>query len=146
MPHRLEPLLRPRSIAVVGATERAGTVGRTTIENLLKGGFAGPLFAVNPRYESVLGVPCLPNLAALPQPVEHVIFAVSDERIEAALDDAIAHGARAATLMSSLVLATDTEPPLRERVLAKIRAALRKPNVALATPVLVFEGMQTDGF
>jgi acetate---CoA ligase (ADP-forming) len=123
MPHRLEPLLRPRSIAVLGATEREDTVGRTTIENLIKGQYAGPLFAVNPRYESVLGVPCFPALAALPQPVEQVIFAVSDERIEAALDDAITHGARAATIMSSLVLENDSEPPLRERVLAKIRAA-----------------------
>src|SRR5689334_121113 len=123
MPHRLEPLLRPRSIAVVGATERAGTVGRTTVENLLAGGFAGPLFAVNPRYESVLGVRCFPAMAALPQPVEHVIFAVSDERIEAALDDAIAQGVRAATLISSLVLANDSEPPLRRRIEAKIRAA-----------------------
>ena len=123
MPHRLEPLLRPRSVAVLGATEREGTVGRTTLENLIKGGYAGPLFAVNPRYESVCGVPCFPTLAALPQPVEHVIFAVSDARLEAALEDAIAHGARAATIMSSLVLAEDRAPLLRERVLAKIRAA-----------------------
>jgi acyl-CoA synthetase (NDP forming) len=123
MPHRLEPLLRPRSIAVVGASERAGTVGRTTLENLLTGRYAGPLFAVNPRYESVLGVRCYPALAALPQSVEHVIFAVSDERIEAALDEAIAHGARAATLMSSLVLERDSDPPLRQRIEAKIRAA-----------------------
>ena len=48
----------PRSIAVLGATEREGTVGRNTVENLLKGKFAGPLFAVNPRYESICGVPC----------------------------------------------------------------------------------------
>ena len=123
MPHRLEPLLRPRSIAVVGATERAGTVGRTTVTNLLKGEFDGPLFAVNPRYQSVCGVPCFASLASLPEPVEHVIFAVSDERIEAALDDVIAHGARAVTMMSSLVLAQDRKPNLQERVLAKIRTA-----------------------
>jgi len=121
--HRLEPLLRPRSVAVLGATEREGTVGRTVVENLLKGGFEGRLFAVNPRYESVCGVPCFASLSALPEPVEHVIFAVSDARIEAALDEVIAHGARAATMMSSLVLAEDRHPPLRERVLAKIRAA-----------------------
>ncbi len=120
MPHRLESLLRPRSVAVLGATERAGTVGRTTVGNLLKGGFEGHLFAVNPRHESVCGVPCFPSLAALPEPVEHVIFAVSDARIEAALDDVIAHGARAATMMSSLLLAEDREPQLRDRVLAKI--------------------------
>ena len=51
------------------------------------------------------------------------MFAVSDERIEAALDEAIAHGARAITLYSSLVLADDVVPALRERVLAKVRAA-----------------------
>jgi len=108
---------------VLGATERAGTVGRTAVANLLKGGFEGALFAVNPRYKSVCGVACFPSLADLPQPVEHVIFAVSDERIEAALDDALAHGARAATIMSSLVLAQDREPNLRDRVLARIRAS-----------------------
>src|SRR5262245_61097556 len=123
MAHRLDTLLRPASIAVVGASERPGTVGRNLVENLLKGGFAGPLFAVNPGRESVLGVPCFPSLASLPQRVEHVMFAVSDERIEAALDEAITHGARAVTLYSSLVLANDTTPALRERVLAKVRAA-----------------------
>src|SRR6202008_437551 len=110
MAHRLDPLLRPRSIAVLGATEREGTVGRHTVENLLKGGFEGPLFAVNPGREAVLGLPCFPSLDSLPQPVEHVIFAVSDARVEAALDEAIAHGVRAATMMSSLVLENDTVP------------------------------------
>jgi len=123
MPHRLESLLRPRSIAVVGASERESTVGRNTVENLLKGGFEGRLYAVNPGRTSVLGVPCFPALAKLPEPVEHVIFAVADERLEAALDEAIAHGSRAATIMSSLVIAGDRSPVLRERVLAKIRAA-----------------------
>ena len=123
MAHRLDPLLRPRSIAVLGATERDGTVGRTTVENLLKGGYEGRLVAVNPGREAVLGVPCFASLAALPEPVEHVIFAVSDARVEAALDEVIAHGARAATLMSSLVLENDRAPPLRDRVLAKIRSS-----------------------
>ncbi|HTL49420.1 MAG TPA: acetate--CoA ligase family protein [Steroidobacteraceae bacterium] len=121
MAHRLDPLLRPRSIAVLGATEREATVGRHTIENLLKGGYEGALYAVNPGRRSVLGVPCYPTLATLPEPVEHVIFAVADTRVEAALDDVIAHGARAATIMSSLVIDGDGNPPLRERMLAKIR-------------------------
>ena len=123
MAHRLDSLLRPRSIAVLGATERSGTVGRNTVENLLKGGYRGPLFAVNPGYATVCGLPCYPSLAGLPEPVEHVIFAIGDARVEAALDDVIAHGARAVTLMSSLVLAGDREPLLRDRVAAKLRAA-----------------------
>ena len=121
MAHRLDPLLRPQSIAVLGATEREGTVGRHTIENLLKGGYEGGLYAVNPGRKSVLGVPCYPSLATLPEPVEHVIFAIADTRVEAAIDDVVAHGARAATIMSSLVIEGDTDPPLRDRVLAKIR-------------------------
>ena len=121
MAHRLDPLLRPRSIAVLGASEREGTVGRHTIENLLKGGYEGGLYAINPGRQSVLGVPCYPSLAALPVPVEHVMFAIADTRVEAALDEVIAHGARAATIMSALVIEGDTDPPLRERVLAKIR-------------------------
>ncbi len=120
MNHRLDPLLRPGSIAVLGATERAGTVGRRTLQNLLEGLFDGPLFAVNPGYETVCGVPCYPTLDDLPEPVEHVIFAVGDRRIEAALDDAIRHGARAATIMSGLVLRDDGDPPLRQRVEARI--------------------------
>jgi acyl-CoA synthetase (NDP forming) len=121
MAHRLDPLLRPQSIAVLGASEREGTVGRNTLENLLKGGYEGGLYAVNPGRKSVLGVPCYPTLATLPEPVEHVIFAVADTRMDAALDDVIAHGARAATMMSSLVIDGDSDPPLRERLLAKIR-------------------------
>jgi acyl-CoA synthetase (NDP forming) len=123
MAHRLDPLLRPRSIAVVGATPRPNAVGSRTVLNLLQGGFDGSLYAVNPRYEDVCGVRCYPSLSALPERVEHVVFTVGDERIEAALEDAIAHGARAATIMSSLVLEEDRDPPLRERIRARVRAA-----------------------
>jgi acyl-CoA synthetase (NDP forming) len=123
MTHRLDPLIRPGSIAVLGATERPGSVGRQTMENLLRGAYSGRLLAVNPGYDTVCGVPCYPALDALPEPVEQVIFAVSDARIEAALDDAITHGARAAIIMSSLVLEGDREPRLLERVRKKIKAA-----------------------
>jgi acetate---CoA ligase (ADP-forming) len=123
MAHRLNALFRPRSVAVIGATEREGTVGRTAIENLKRGGFSGPLYAVNPGRESVCGVPCFASLDVLPERVDHAIFAVSDARIEAALDAAIAHGIRSATLYSSLVLENDSTPDLRERIHAKLAAA-----------------------
>ena len=121
MSHRLDPLLRPRSIAVLGATERAESVGLRTMENLRHGGYEGKLYAINPGRESVCGVRCYPKLSALPETVEHVVFAVSDYRIEAALDDAIAHGALAATIMSQLVIEGDSEPFLLERVETRIR-------------------------
>lgn len=119
----LQPLLQPASIAVVGASERTGSVGRRTVENLLHGNYAGRLYAVNPGYESVCGVPCFPALDALPETVEHVVLTLGDANVEAGLDATIAHGAQAATLMSSLELRDDRDPPLRERVAQKIAAA-----------------------
>jgi acyl-CoA synthetase (NDP forming) len=121
--HHLDPLLRPTSIAVVGASERPHSVGRQTVENLLTGQYSGRLYAVNPGYEAILGIPCFPDLAALPETVEHVVLAVGDARIEAALDDTIEHGAVAATMMSSLVLEDDSPPLLRDRVAAKVDAS-----------------------
>ncbi len=121
MKHRLDPLLRPQSIAVLGATERPGSVGRQTIRNLLTGQYGGRLYPVNPGRDEVLGQRCYPDLDAVPETVEHVIFCVGDNRVEAALDAVIDHGAQAATIMSSLMLAEDTEPALRERIAARIR-------------------------
>ncbi|MCX7178399.1 MAG: CoA-binding protein, partial [Proteobacteria bacterium] len=59
--HYLENLFAPRSIAVIGASERAGSLGRIAFDNLRCGGYAGELVAVNPKYQSVAGVPCLPS-------------------------------------------------------------------------------------
>jgi len=121
--HELAPLLRPASIAVLGASERPHTVGSQVIRNLQQGGFKGALYPVNPTRKTVFGLPCHTSLADLPETVEQVIFAVSDSRVEAALDDTIAHGARALTIYSTLVLDNDGSPNLRQRVAEKIRAS-----------------------
>ncbi len=116
MSHRLDPLLRPRSIAVLGASEREDTVGNQVILNLQQGGFSGPLYAINPTRESVHGLPCYKRLADLPETVEQVIFAIADSRVEVALEEVIAHGAKSAVIFSTLVLKDDTAPFLRDRV------------------------------
>ena len=101
---------------MVGATQRKDVVGNMVLENLLAGNYPGQIYAINPRYDNVEGVPCFASLSDLPGKVEHVIFAVSDERIEDALKDAIAHGIKAATIYSTLILENDTTPSLQERV------------------------------
>ena len=98
MPHRLDPLLRPKSIAIVGASARKGSLGNQVVLNLLKGKYSGDLYAVNPRYDDVEGVRCFSSLIDLPKPVEHVIFALSDARLEGAFDQAIETGAKAVTI------------------------------------------------
>lgn len=123
MPHRLDPLLRPRSVAVVGASARAHSLGEWTLTNLLRGGFSGDIYPVNPRHDELQGLKCYGRLAELPRVPELLIFGVADARVEALLDEAIALGVPAAVLMSPLVLDDDTTPDLKERVRAKIRDA-----------------------
>ena len=53
--HRLQPLLKPASIAVLGASQKSGSVGNEVIVNLLRGGFEGSIYPVNPGYEVDLG-------------------------------------------------------------------------------------------
>ena len=62
----LEYLLKPGSIALVGASTRPGSVGLITARNLRAGGFAGPIWLVNPKYRSIDGQECYPSIAALP--------------------------------------------------------------------------------
>ncbi len=121
--HRLDPLLAPRSIAFVGASTRPGSVGNNMIKEILAGGFTGAIYPVNPSYDSVEGVKCYPSLAALPEPVDHVVLAVANRRLETQLAEAAAHGARAATIFASGYLEGDSDPPLVERLAAIARDA-----------------------
>ncbi len=121
--HRLAPLLTPRSVALVGASPKAGSVGNGMIQGIAKGGFAGPLYLVNPNYAEIEGRSCHPSLAALPEAVDLVVLGVANARLEGALEDAIAAGARAATIFASCYLPDDAAPKLTQRLAAMARAA-----------------------
>jgi len=118
--HRLDPLLRPRSVAVVGASNRPDSMGEWVLKNLRTGGYRGSIYPVNPAYEEVLGYRSFATLSEIPDTPDLVVFAVSDARIEAALDDAIVAGIPAAVIQSTLVIDDDSAPVLRDRVRAKI--------------------------
>ena len=123
MTHRLDPLLRPKSIAVVGASERENSLGRETLQNLKRGEFPGDLYPVNPRHQELFGLKCYPDLKTVPETPDLVIFCVGDNRVEQLLDDAIEAGASAVSIMSSLVIDDDATPDLKSRVSKKIKDA-----------------------
>ena len=123
MKHHLDPLLRPRSVAVVGASARTDSLGEWALRNLGLGGYPGHIYPVNPNYDELQGHRCYASLADLPETPDLVIFAVGDPRIEDSLDEAIVAGVPAAVLQSTLYLDDDSNPPLRERVRAKIQAS-----------------------
>ena len=122
MPHRLDPLLDPESIVIVGATTSGG-MGSRVIKNLQNGGYKGKLYGLHPKNKDAFGIPCYPDFKSLPQKVEHAIFAVSDERVEGLVDDAIEAGVKAMSMMSMLYLDDDQKPYLKDRIQTKLKEA-----------------------
>ena len=98
----LHKLLNPRSIAVVGASDRIGAPGHAVAQNLLNGGFVGSLSFVNPRYRYVLGQTCLWSLKKLKTPPDLVLVLVPERIIRRTLLQTAASGCKVAIVMSSV--------------------------------------------
>ncbi len=97
----LERLLAPRSVAVVGATDREGSYGAQALVNLTEIGFPGLVWGVNPRREEVLGRPCVASLSDLPEAADAVIVAIPAAGVAAAIDQAGARGCGGAVVFSA---------------------------------------------
>ena len=121
--HALRPLVDPCSIAVVGASPRAGTLGEITFRQTLSGGFDGPVYPVNPRYESIQDTPAYATLVDLPETPELVVLATANERIESQLVGAIDLGVKAAVIFASAYVKDDAEPVLVKRLAGIAREA-----------------------
>ena len=98
MPHRLDPLLKPRSIAFVGASPREKTPGNGILKAIRMGGYEGTVYAVNPKYQEIEGYPCFPSLSALPEAVDLAVLCVGSRVLEEALAEAIKCQARSAAI------------------------------------------------
>ncbi|MFJ8148174.1 GNAT family N-acetyltransferase [Streptomyces sp. NPDC096048] len=97
----LEPLLKPRSIAVVGAGRRSGSVGRALLHHLHEDGFTGRLFAVNPATTAILGVPSYPCVGALPVVPDLVVVASPAGTVPAVAEECGKAGVRALVVVSA---------------------------------------------
>ena len=95
-------MLEARSVAVVGASVKAQSLGQQMLLELERGGYEGAIYPVNPGYEEISGLRCFPSIADIPEPVDLAILGVSNARIEQALIDAARAGAKSAVTFSSL--------------------------------------------
>ena len=95
------PLLEPRSVAVVGATDRAGSYGDTVLRNLERAGFAGRVWGVHPTRRTVHGRDCVPSPSDLPEPVDAVVFAIPAAKVPASLAEAAERGCRGAIVIAA---------------------------------------------
>ena len=98
--HYLRPLLLPRGVALVGASERPASLGRIVFENALSGAFAGDLYAVNPGHREVFGRKSWPRISTIGETIDLAIIAAPSRAIRDVLDDGADAGVLAAILLS----------------------------------------------
>ena len=112
----IQRMLEARSVAIVGASIKPGSLGESMLAELRRGGFDGAIYPVNPGYDEVAGLRCYPSILEVPEPVDLAILGVANARVEQALADAAAAGAGSAVTFSSLYEEPGDGPDLRERL------------------------------
>jgi acyl-CoA synthetase (NDP forming) len=124
----IEAMLRARSIAVIGASNRADSFGHNVVTHLTGTGYRGNIYPVNPRYEELAGLRCYPALVDVPERVDCAVLAVADERLETALEAASAAGARSAVIFGTAI---EAEQPGRPQLTDRLAAIARDAGMAL---------------
>ena len=118
----LTRLINPNVVAVVGASETRGSFGERTLSNMSD--FTGKVFAINPKYQSLFGRPCVPSLADLPEAPDCVVLCVARPMVEGMIEAAAAVTAGGVVVYASGF--AETAKPDR------IEAQLRVVELALA--------------
>src|SRR5580658_5350017 len=97
----LEVFFKPKQVAVIGATETKGSVGRTILWNLISNPFGGVVFPVNPNRPSVLGIKAYPNISAVPQKVDLAVIVTPAPMVPALVDECVAAGVKGIIIISA---------------------------------------------
>ena len=118
--HGLDAVLRPRSVAVIGASRERGTIGAELFHNLIAHGFAGVVYPVNPRAPVVQSVRAYPDLAHLPGPVDLALIAVPAAQVLEAVRACAAHGVQGVVVISAGFKEVGDEGAARERELVEV--------------------------
>lgn len=118
----IERLLRPRSIAVVGASDKPGALGASVIANLDRNGFAGAVYPINPKRATIGARACLPDIAALPDGIDVAVLAIPRAGVLAAVRDLAARGVGSAVIFSAGFAEGGEEGLAEQRALAAIAA------------------------
>ncbi|HEX6810386.1 MAG TPA: acetate--CoA ligase family protein [Planctomycetota bacterium] len=116
-------LFRPRSIAVIGASRRRGTISGEVFHNLVTRGFPGPVFPVNPNAAVVQSVRAWPSISDVPDPVDLAVLCVPRDQVLAAVDACAQKGVRGLVVLSAGFAETGPEGrALQDELLARVRA------------------------
>jgi acetyl coenzyme A synthetase (ADP forming)-like protein len=97
----MEYILSPKSIALVGASNRPGSLGLAVFRNLIEGGYQGILYPVNPKAKSVLGVRAYPTVTDIPDEVDMAVLIVPSEQVETIIEESALKGIRGCTVITA---------------------------------------------
>lgn len=118
----LDAIFAPKSIAVIGASQREGSVGRTVLWNLISHPFGGTVFPVNPKHHSVLGIKTYPNIAAVPEPVDLAIVITPASTVPGVIGECVDAGVKGAIVLSAGFKEIGTTgAELEQQVLQQVR-------------------------
>jgi acetyl coenzyme A synthetase (ADP forming)-like protein len=107
-------------VAVVGASRREGSIGRQVVSNLIRGGFAGPVYPVNPKAEVVLSVPAYRSVKAIPGPVDLAVLVVPPEVVLKVAEECGKKGVKGLVVITAGFREVGGEGVAREQKLADI--------------------------
>ena len=100
-PRSLQSIFFPKTVAVIGATEKSGSVGRTVLWNLISSPFGGTIFPVNPKRENILGIKAYPNIKELPDQIDLAVIVTPAPTVPAIITDCVEMGVQGAIIISA---------------------------------------------
>ena len=101
MSHSLDPLLRPQSVAVIGASDNPARIGGRPIFSMLEGGFKGRLYPVNPNRETIQGLKSYPSISSVPEAVDSVVISVPEKIALDVVRECAAAGVKSVVMFTS---------------------------------------------
>lgn len=100
-PRSLQPIFSPKSVAVIGATEKEGSVGRTVVWNLISSPFGGTVYPINPKRENILGIKTYPNIQKLPDQVDLAVIVTPAPTVPGIIEECVEAGVSGAIVISA---------------------------------------------
>ncbi|MGC8817014.1 MAG: bifunctional acetate--CoA ligase family protein/GNAT family N-acetyltransferase [Candidatus Hadarchaeum sp.] len=98
---KLENMLNPKAVALIGASEKEGTVGNQIMKNLLQGKEKRKIYPVNPSYQAVMGLKCFPSITQIPEHVDLAVIAIPAKSVPAVVDECGRSGVDGVVIISS---------------------------------------------
>jgi acetyltransferase len=141
----LNVFFQPANVAVIGATETPGSVGRTILWNLIRNPFGGTVFPVNPKRTSVLGIRAYPSVGQLPCPADLAVIVTPAQSVPGLVRECVAAGVKGAIIISAGFKETGPSGAALEQEILEIarrgRMRIVGPNcLGVMNPVRGFNG------